>query len=160
MARPIPTDAPTTSAIALSMLICGTRTRTETAPRQKSKGSAREGQHWRAPRKRCRASTLRDVMKIVPPVVLEEGRQGDGKGVGISGRSYDRSYGRSQSAHRGDHGSRALPPLDGGAETRDRDRELAGRDITGHGGPQVRHQQRPALYVAATTAVRRAWRGD
>ncbi len=33
--------------------------------------------------KRCRASTLRDAMKIVPPVVLEEGRQSDGRGVGI-----------------------------------------------------------------------------
>jgi transposase len=33
--------------------------------------------------KRCRASTLHDAMKIVPPVVLEKGRQGDGRGVGI-----------------------------------------------------------------------------
>jgi hypothetical protein len=34
-------------------------------------------------RKRCRGSTLRDVMKIGPPVVLHKGRQRDGSGVGI-----------------------------------------------------------------------------
>jgi hypothetical protein len=34
-------------------------------------------------RKRRRASTLRDAMKIGPPVVLEEGRWDDGRGVGI-----------------------------------------------------------------------------
>ena len=32
---------------------------------------------------RCRASTLRDVMRIGPPVVLEKGRQCDGNGAGI-----------------------------------------------------------------------------
>ena len=34
-------------------------------------------------RKRCDGSTLRNAMKIGPPVVLEEGRQSDGRGVGI-----------------------------------------------------------------------------
>jgi hypothetical protein len=34
-------------------------------------------------RKRCDGSTLRNAMKIGPPVVLEEGRQRDGSGVGI-----------------------------------------------------------------------------
>jgi hypothetical protein len=34
-------------------------------------------------RKRRRASTLRDAMNIGPPVVLEEGRWDDGRGVGI-----------------------------------------------------------------------------
>jgi transposase-like protein len=34
-------------------------------------------------RKRRGASTLRDAMKIGPPVVLEEGRWDDGRGVGI-----------------------------------------------------------------------------
>jgi hypothetical protein len=34
-------------------------------------------------RKRGRGSTLRGARKIEPPVVLEEGRQGDGRGVGI-----------------------------------------------------------------------------
>ena len=34
-------------------------------------------------RKRRRASSLRDAMKIGPPVVLEEGRWDDGRGVGI-----------------------------------------------------------------------------
>ena len=33
--------------------------------------------------KRCDGSTLRNAMKIGPPVVLEEGRQSDGRGVGI-----------------------------------------------------------------------------
>ena len=33
--------------------------------------------------KRSCGSTLRDAMKIGPPVVQQEGRQGDGIGVGI-----------------------------------------------------------------------------
>lgn len=32
--------------------------------------------------KRCRASTLRDALKIGPPVVLEEGRQRNGSDIG------------------------------------------------------------------------------
>ena len=39
--------------------------------------------HLGKDRKRRRASTLRDAMKIGPPVVLEEGRWDDGRGVGI-----------------------------------------------------------------------------
>lgn len=47
-------------------------------------------------RKRCRGSTLRSARKIGPPVVLEEGRQCDGSGVGIRERSYDQSYEHGQ----------------------------------------------------------------
>ena len=36
-----------------------------------------------ARRKRGRSGTLRNARKIGPPVVLEEGRQRDGRGVGI-----------------------------------------------------------------------------
>jgi LuxR family transcriptional regulator, maltose regulon positive regulatory protein len=42
-----------------------------------------DGTWYRFHSKRCRGSTLRDVMKIGPPVVLHKGRQRDGSGVGI-----------------------------------------------------------------------------
>ena len=35
----------------------------------------------RVERKRCRPITLRNAMKIGPPVVLHKGRHGDGSGV-------------------------------------------------------------------------------
>jgi monovalent cation:H+ antiporter, CPA1 family len=50
----------------------------------------------RLSRKRCCISTLRRARKIGPPVVLEEGRQCDGSGVGIRERSYDQSYEHGQ----------------------------------------------------------------
>ena len=49
--------------------------------------------------KRCRPITLRNAMKIGPPVVLHKGRHGDGSGVRIRGPAYGRSCRCSQSAH-------------------------------------------------------------
>ena len=60
--------------------------RLRTALRLKDRISrvTQEVRHYRAhARKRCDGSTLRDAIKIGPPVVLEEGRQRDANGVGI-----------------------------------------------------------------------------
>ena len=47
----------------------------------KSWADVRDAVHVK--RKRGRGSTLREAMKIGPPVVLQRGRQGDGSCVGV-----------------------------------------------------------------------------
>src|SRR5580704_11557379 len=42
-------------------------------------------------------------------------------------------------------------------QARDCGGEPGARDIANHGGPTLRHQQWPALHVAATSAGRIAW---